>query len=194
LKAQFGMITTTQTQADATTFARQMLVAMKLSFQNLGSGEARVQVIEPPAKKTDLAVIGRVVEHELRELLRHRAQVNRRIVVLRKTIRAVLGDEAVRDSRTPAAIRLTPRKREGITHTCRLVLTQASLPMTVREVAEAIRSSYPSAAASQRHLLASVSAVLRYLLESGEANNTFNDDGNRAWFAVRPPRENDLST
>ena len=84
-------------------FARQMLVAMKLSFQNLGSGEARVQVIEQPAKQTDLAVIGRVAEHELRELLRHRAQVNRPIVVLRKTIRAVLGDEAARDSRTPTA-------------------------------------------------------------------------------------------
>jgi hypothetical protein len=183
------MITATQTQPDGTTFARQMLVAMKLSFQNLGSGEARVHVIEQPARQTDLAVIGRVAEHELRELLRHRAQVNRRIVVLRKTIRAVLGDEAARDSRTPAAIRLTPRKREGITHSCRLVLTQASLPMTVREVAEAIRRSCPSAAASQRDLRASVSAVLRYLLESGEANNTFNDDGNRTWFAVKPPRE-----
>jgi hypothetical protein len=60
--------------------------------------------------------------------------------------------------------------------------------MTAREVAEAIRSSYPSAAARQRDLVASVSAVLRYLLESGEANNTFNDDGNRTWFTVKPPR------
>lgn len=153
-----------------------------------------MRVIQPPAKRTDLAVIGRVAAHELRELLRHRAQVNRRIVVLRRTIRAVLGDEAVRDSCTTAAIRLTPRKQEGITHTCRLVLPQASLPMTVREVAEAIRSSYPSAAASQRDLLVSVSAALRYLLESGEANNTFNDDGSRTWFAVKPPRDNDLPT
>ena len=153
-----------------------------------------MQVIEPPSKQTNLAVIGRVAEHELRELLRHRAQVNRRIVVLRRTIRAVLGDEVVRDSRTMAAIRLTPRKREGITHTCRLVLTQASLPMTVREVAEAIRSSYPSAAANQRDLLASVSTALRYLLESGEANNAFNDDAKRTWFGVKPPRESDLST
>ena len=146
-----------------------------------------MQVIEQPAKQTDLAVIGRVAEHELRELLRHRAQVNRRIVVLRKTIRAVLGDEGARELRTPAAIRLTPRKREGITHTCRLVLTQANLPLTVREIAQAIRSSYPSAAAAHRDLLASIAAVLRYLLEAGEANNTFNDDGNRAWFAVTSP-------
>jgi hypothetical protein len=61
--------------------------------------------------------------------------------------------------------------------------------MTVREVAEAIRSLYPSSSARQRDLLASVSAVLRCLLEAGEANNTFNDDGNRIWFAVKPPRE-----
>jgi hypothetical protein len=153
----------------------------------MGTGEDRVQVIQQPAKQTDLAVVGRVAEHELRELLQHRAKVNRRIVVLRKTIRAVLCDEGARDSRTLAAIRLAPRKREGITHACRLVLSQASFPMTVREVAEAIRSSYPAAATSQRDLLASVSAVLRYLLESGEANNTFNEEGNRTWFAVRPP-------
>jgi hypothetical protein len=30
----------TQTQPDGTAFARQMLLAMKLSFPNLGSGEA----------------------------------------------------------------------------------------------------------------------------------------------------------
>jgi len=146
-----------------------------------------VQVIEQPAKQADLAVVGRVVEHELRELLQHRAKVNRRIALLRKAIRAVLDDEGGRDSRTLAAIRPAPRKREGITHSCRLVLSQASLPITALQVAEAIRSSCPSTAASQRHLLASVSAVLRYLLESGEANNTFNEEGNRTWFVVRPP-------
>ena len=146
-----------------------------------------MQVVEQPAKQADLAVVGRVVEHELRELLQHRAKVNRRIAVLRKAIRAVLDDEGGRDSRILSAIRLTPRKREGITHSCRLVLSQASLPMTVFQVAEAIRNSYPSTAASQRHLLASVSAVLRYLLESGEVNNTFNEEGNRTWFVVRPP-------
>ena len=147
-----------------------------------------MQVTEQPAKQTDLAMVGKVAEHELRELLRHRAQVNRRIAVLRKTIRAVLGDEATRDARTPATVRLTPRKREGITHACRVTLNEAGVPLTVRELSERIRASNPSAAAHQRDLTASVSAVLRYLLESGEANNTFNDEGNRTWFAVRPAR------
>jgi len=147
-----------------------------------------VHFTEQPGRQTDLAVVGKVAEHELRELLRHRAQVNRRIAVLRKTIRAVLGDEGVREARTSAAVRLTPRKREGITHACRTVLTQVVTPLTVREIADRVRVEHSAAAASQRDLLASVSAVLRYLLESGEANNTFNEEGNRTWFAVRAQR------
>ena len=145
--------------------------------------------MEQPGRQTDLAVVGKVAEHELRELLRHRSQVNRRIAVLRKTIRAVLGDEGAREARTSAVVRLTPRKREGITHACRAVLAQATKPLGVREIADVVRREYSAAAAVQRDLLASVSAVLRYLLESGEANNTFNEEGNRTWFAVRTRRE-----
>ena len=145
--------------------------------------------IEQPDKQTDLAVVGKHAEHELRELLRHRSQVNRRISVLRKTIRAVLGDEGVREARASSAVRLTPRKREGITHACRTVLTQATAPLTLKDIADQVRREHSTAAAHQRDLLASVSAVLRYLLESGEANNTFNEDGNRTWFAVRSPRQ-----
>jgi hypothetical protein len=144
-----------------------------------------VQAIEQAGKQTDLAVVGRLAQSELQELLRKRTQMNRRIVVLRKTIRALLGNEAVRDLQLNSAIRLTPRKRDGITHICRTVLKQAARPLTARELTEMIRLSQPAEAARHRDLLAAVASVLRYLLESGEANNTFNEEGNRTWFAVR---------
>ena len=143
-----------------------------------------MRVIEQSGRLTDLAVLGRLAQTELQDLLRHRAQTNRRIAVLRKTIRALLGDEATHDTRL-AAVRLTPRKREGITHICRTVLQNASTQLTAREIAEAIRLSHPSETSRHRDLLASVTAVLRYLLESGEVNNTFNEEGKRTWFIVR---------
>jgi len=146
-------------------------------------GEMSVQ-IQQSAKQTDLAVVGRMAQTELQELMRKRAQMNRRIVVLRKTLRALLGDEAVRDSRAYAAVRLTPRKREGITHICRMVLKQANRPLTSREITETIRLLHPAETARHRDLMASVTAVLRYLLESGEANNGFDEEGHRTWFVI----------
>ncbi len=146
-----------------------------------------MQLSEQSAKQTDLAVVGRLAQSELQELMRRRAQMNRRIVVLRKTLRALLGNDAVRDSQVYSAARLTPRKRDGMTHICRTALKQAARPLTARELTEMIGLSQPADAARHRDLLAAVSSVLRYLLESGEANNTFNEEGNRTWFAVRHP-------
>ena|SRR5215468_2617601 len=142
-------------------------------------------VTEHPRSETNFTVVSKAAEHELRELLRHRVQVSRRIAILRKTIRVMMGVESARVAQTSAAVRLGPRKREGITRACRTVLAQATTPLTVSQIAQLVRSSYANTASRQRDLLASVSAVLRSLLESGEANNAFDDDGSRTWFAVR---------
>lgn len=144
-----------------------------------------MQLIEQSSKQTDLGVIGRLAQSELRDLMSQRAQLNRRITVLRKTIRTLLGNGASRDSRTAAAVRLTPRKRDGLTHLCRQALREANDPITVRAVAELVRQYHPPEASRHRDLVASVGAVLRYLLESGEVNNAFDDEGNRTWFVVR---------
>ena len=144
-----------------------------------------MQVMEQAAPQTDLVALGRVAHMELQDLLRKRSQMNRRIEVLRKTIRALLGNERDRDSHNYSAVRLTPRRREGITHVCRTILKQAAGPLTRQQITEAIRASHPTEAARYRDLSSVVTAVLRYLLESGEANNTFNEEGHRTWFAVR---------
>lgn|SRR5262249_61256120 len=142
-------------------------------------------VTEHPRTETDLTVGSKAAEHELRGLLRHRAQVNRRIATLRKTIRVTMGVDVPRSAQTSAAIHLSPRKREGITRACRTVLEQANTPLTVLQIAQRVRFSHAHTASRQRDLLASISAVLRSLLASGEANNTFDDDGSRTWFAIK---------
>ena len=139
---------------------------------------------ERAGKPTNLAVIAGVAHNELQELVRKRAEMNQRIVVLRRSIRALLSKEAVRNTQLNRAIKLSPRKRAGLTHICRIVLKRTARPLTAHDLTEEIRVSHAPEAARHRDLLASTSAVLRYLLESGEANNTFDDDGNRTWFAT----------
>jgi hypothetical protein len=139
---------------------------------------------ERAGKQTNLAVIARAAQNELQELVRKRAEMNQRIVVLRRSIRALLSKDAVRNTQLNRAIKLSPRKRAGLTHICRIVLKRTARPLTAHDLTEEIRVSHAPEAARHRDLLASVSAVLRYLLESGEANNTFDDDGNRTWFAT----------
>lgn len=151
-----------------------------------------MQLAEQTTPETDLAALGRVAQMELQDLLRKRGQMSRRIQVLRRTIRAIVGHAQRRDLQNYPVVRLTPRKRAGITPICQAILREAADPMTRQQIVEAIRRSHSSEAAAYRDLPAAVTAVLRQLLESGEANNTFNEDGHRTWFAVReappPPR------
>ena len=61
---------------------------------------------ERAGKTTNLAAIARVAHNELQELVRKRAEMNQRIVVLRKSIRALLSKEAVRNTQLNRAIKL----------------------------------------------------------------------------------------
>lgn len=142
-------------------------------------------VTEHQRTETDLTVVGKTAEHELRELLRHRAQVNSRIAILRKTIRVMEGVDATPAAQITVAVGLRRRRRQGITRACRAVLADATTPLTLPQIAQRVRSSYGNTASRQRDLFASLSVVLRSLIESGEVNNSFDNDGSRTWFAIR---------
>ena len=144
-----------------------------------------VQELDQGTRQTDVEVIRRQALSELQQLVGKRAQLSRRISVLRKTVRALIADEARRNPPVHPLIRLTPRKRHGITHVCRSILQQATRPLAVQEIVDTIRILHPSAIRGNTDILGAVPAVLRYLLESGEANNTFNEEGVRTWFAAR---------
>ena len=144
-----------------------------------------MRAIEKTSDQTDFALIEQVAITELRELVHERAQVNRRISILRKTVRALSANGGTRNPRTYAEIGLTLQEVEGVASACRSLLRQANRPLTMEEITEAVRLSQSPKAKRRRRLLLSISFVLRNLLESGEVNNAFDEDGTRTWFATQ---------
>ena len=134
--------------------------------------------------ETDLAAVVRSAQMEMRELLLRRSEISKRIAVLRKTLRLVMSAEQNDDSVVPAP-RVRSRKSAAIIDACSMVLKQANKPLTNSEISEAIRASRRAETTRHRNLSAGVTRALSHLLACGEANNTFNEEGHRTWFAVR---------
>lgn len=145
--------------------------------------EGTVDLMGRPAE-TDLAAVVRSAQMEMRELLLRRSEISKRIAVLRKTLRLVMGAEQNGDSVVPVA-RVRSRKSAAIIDACRMVLKQATKPLTRGEITEAVRASRRAEITHHPNLSAGITSALTHLLACGEANNTFNEEGRRAWFAVR---------
>ena len=133
--------------------------------------------------ETDLAAVVLSAQMEMRELLRRRSEISKRIAVLRKTLRLMSAEQSG-DSVVPAP-RVRSRKSTAIIDACRMVLKQATKPVSRSEITAAIRASRRAEIKHHPNLAAAVTRVLGHLLACGEANNTFNEEGHRTWFAVR---------
>ena len=133
-------------------------------------GEVTVDLTERPAE-TDVAAVVRSAQMEMRALLLRRSEISKRIAVLRKTLRLVMGAEQDGDSVVPAP-RVRSRKCAGINDACRMVLKQATKPLTCREITEAIRVSRRAEITHHPNLSAAVTRALSHLLASGEANKS----------------------
>ena len=158
------------------------------AFAHKSEREPRVELIGDLSKRSEMDYGDRVALRELEGLLRQLAHVNRQILMVRRAITglaATLGDDGVDGSVAVQATRVRRTRREDLTRACRTVLDHASLPLTAREVTHAVRELSPSAIADQANPVASVTAILRRLLEFGEVNNAFNEEGRRTWFATR---------
>ena len=146
-----------------------------------------MELLEDSGKQLEVEYSERVAQRELEGLLRQLANMNRQILMVRRAITglaATIGDAGVASSGTAQATRVRRTRREDLTRACRTVLDQASLPLTAREVTHAVGELTPSAIADQENPVASVTSVLRRLLEYGEVNNAFNEEGRRTWFAT----------
>jgi len=146
-------------------------------------GEVTVDLTGRPAE-TDVADVVQSAQMEMRALLLRRSEISKRIAVLRKTLRLVGDAEQNGDSVVPAP-RVRSRKSAAIIDACRMVLKHATKPLTRSEITEAIRASGRAEITHDPKLSAGVTRALSHLLACGEANDTFNDEGRRTWFAVR---------
>jgi hypothetical protein len=116
--------------------------------------------------------VARQVQIELRELLRQRSAVMRRIGTVKRTVAglaAMFGNESL----SPDLLELMDGgarvRRTGFTRTVRAILMESDAVMSAREVCDRINERDPEMLTRHKDPLASVTTVLNRLVAYGEA-------------------------
>lgn len=132
----------------------------------------------------------KAAHEELRQLMRQRADIMKRIGTLKQTIAGLanlFGDEILSEDLLDLVDRKTGGRQPGFTKACRMALMEAGRPLSVREVCERIHERMPAVLLRHKDPLASVTTVLNRLVEYGEAQSVVRDNGRRAWQWVSEP-------
>ncbi len=132
----------------------------------------------------------KTAHEELRQLLRQRAEIMKRIGTLKQTISGLanlFGDEILGEELLELVDRKTGGRQPGFTKACRMVLMEAGQPLAVREVCQQIQQRLPAVLLRHKDPLASVTTVLNRLVEYGEAQSLVRENGRRAWQWISDP-------
>jgi hypothetical protein len=126
----------------------------------------------------------RAAQRELRELLRERADIMKRIGTVKQTIVGLanmFGDEVLDEELLDLVDRRSNGRQPGFTRACRMVLIEAKTPLSAREVCEQLRTRFGGLLINHKDPLASATTVLNRLADYGEARSSLNSQGKRAW-------------
>jgi len=126
----------------------------------------------------------KAAHEELRQLMRQRAEIMKRIGTLKQTIAGLanlFGDDILGEDLLELVDRKTGGRQPGFTKACRMALMEAGRPLAVREVCEQIQQRLPAVLLRHKDPLASVTTVLNRLVEYGEAQSVVRENGRRAW-------------
>lgn len=121
---------------------------------------------------------------ELRQLMRQRADIMKRIGTVKQTIAGLanlFGDSVLNDDLLELIDRKPNGRQPGFTKACRTVLMEAKHPLGVREVCDELEKRTPTLLSRHKDPLASVTTVLNRLVDYGEARSLTNDRGRRVW-------------
>jgi hypothetical protein len=126
-----------------------------------------------------------VAKQELKELIKQRSHITRRIAVTKQTIvglasvfgNVVLEQELLDLLGLPG---VEGARRPGFTRSCRMVLIEAAGPVGARDVCERLSLKDPEVASRHKDLLASVTTILNRLVAYGEVRS-FQLNGKRVW-------------
>jgi hypothetical protein len=138
----------------------------------------------------------RAAHEELRQLMRQRADIMKRIGTVKQTIVGLanlFGDEVLNDELLELVDRKSGGRQPGFTKACRMVLMEASQALGAREVCEQIQRRVPPVLLRHKDPLASVTTVLNRLVEYGEARAVVRENGRRAWQWVADPSSQALT-
>ena len=137
-----------------------------------GNGDQNVQEVVKTAHE------------ELRELLRQRADIMKRIGTIKQTIVGLanlFGDSVLSDELLELVDRKSSGRQPGFTKACRMILMDTKYALSAREVCDRIQEKAPPMLARHKDPMASVTTVLNRLVAYGEAKAVSLDNGRRAW-------------
>ena len=144
----------------------------------------------PGAGDAHVMEVVRQAHDELRQLMRQRADIMKRIGTVKQTIVGLanlFGDDILSEDLLDLVDRKTSGRQPGFTKACRMVLMEAKRPLAAREVCEEIQQRVPPLLSRHKDPLASVTTVLNRLVEYGEARSMVRENGRRAWEWVSDP-------
>jgi hypothetical protein len=127
---------------------------------------------------------------ELRQLLQQRAEVMKRIGTVKQTIAGLanlFGDAVLNDELLELVDRKTNGRQPGFTKACRMILMEASQPMSARDICDYFQQKMPALLARHKDPMASVTTVLNRLVDYGEAQAVHINNGRRAWRWIAEP-------
>lgn len=129
-------------------------------------------------------------ERELRDLLRQRAEIMRRMGTIKQALvylAKTFGDDVLTQDVLPLLGRGSARKQPGFTRACRTVLMEAEMPLEARHGYRELALRFPDLVERHKDPMASVTTVFNRLVGYGEARSFFNGQGRRVWeWMVEP--------
>jgi hypothetical protein len=129
----------------------------------------------------------RSAERELRELLRQRSEIVKRIGTIKQTLAGLarlFGESAPTGELLTLMDRGAAPRRSGLTRACRRVLMDAPAPLSARQVCEQLQRRFPELLQHHKDPLASVNTILGRLREYAEARRLQQEGGCRVWAWV----------
>src|ERR1041385_3650990 len=139
-----------------------------------------------PIERYDLGHVQEVIRQahdELRQLLRQRAEIMKRIGTVKQTISGLanlFGDAVLNDELMELVDRKTSGRQPGFTKACRMILMESGRAMSSRDICDYFQEKLPALLARHKDPTASVTTVLNRLVEYGEAEAVM-VNGRRAW-------------
>jgi len=145
------------------------------------------------ADRYDVAHVQEVIRQahdELRQLLQQRSEIMKRIGTVKQTISGLanlFGDGVLNEELLELVDRKSNGRQPGFTKACRMILMEANRPLSARDICEYFHHKMPTMLARHKDPMASVTTVLKRLVEYGEAQAVLSSTGRRAWRWVAEP-------
>lgn len=144
-----------------------------------GAGE-----VDPRVSGVPVQQVVKAAHDELRQLMRQRAEIMKRIGTVKQTISGLanlFGDDVLGEDILELIDRKPNGRQPGFTKACRIVLMEARGPLGAREVCQELERRAPEILLRHKDPMASVTTVLNRLVDYGEARSLTNDRGRRVW-------------